>query len=235
MDGKQHKEPPQAAVQLTSIHCLIRAGLPSHTTASKSHGGHPYHETWRDQRRSVSPFSSTLTTFLIQKRTLQPASQSCWWCLLGVAALQVVCEAEWPPSPSPVENITSLRSINSYKVPELQLKYRKGVHNTTHCLFSHNNRNQMLKLPVTSLHITHPNTCTAALWRGPNSQKAFDLFFWKWWRWWCPSFLCVSPWTCTHIIHTKPGHCQAIVRGYSVCALFYSVSPCCPILISIIK
>lgn len=216
-------------MQPTSIHCLIRAGLPGHITASESHGAHPCYEAWRDQRRSVPPLPSTLTNVLTEKRTPQPARWSCRQCLRGIAALQVVHEAELLPSPSPIENTTSLRNITSYKVFELHLKYHMGVPNMwfTASLVT------IIEMGCQSglspcLHIAHPKHAQQHCEedRTLHTEGFFPVILEV-----IKMMVALAPlcFTSTLVIHTKLGHCRAAVADYSACASLCSVSPFSPI------
>lgn len=112
--GEEAAQGTSRSVQPIDVHCLIRAGLPCHTTPPYTWWVHSYCNIWRLQKTSIPPFSSTLSTSPIDKRVLQPA-RWCWWW-----SGRNCCPTSGPwlrraSFPTIIENTVILRSITIYK------------------------------------------------------------------------------------------------------------------------
>lgn len=227
-DRRQHKELHKLCNPLNA-RCLIRAGLPCHTTAPDTRWVHPCCNVWRLQRTSIPP-PPPAWPLLLQTEGFCSQPDGAGGDLAGIAVLQVLHESEGP-FPTTVKNTVILRSPTSYKrcntsyteVPNMCLTASLAtITGIRHC--SALSATWTLPAPIP----------TAALWGA--SDPALRLLL-------CSSgsdedgaVSCSSVLHLTKnlIVHTKPGH-HKCCRFFSFCASFISVWPSSPILMSIIK
>lgn len=111
-DRRQHKELHKLCNPLNA-RCLIRAGLPCHTTAPDTRWVHPCCNVWRLQRTSIPP-PPPAWPLLLQTEGFCSQPDGAGGDLAGIAVLQVLHESEGP-FPTTVKNTVILRSPTSYK------------------------------------------------------------------------------------------------------------------------